>query len=86
MVFRLIMISGSSDRAIVDLQGDYEELDQNECGKPHAKAAFRVNQPQDLVLHWHALSGSQWPVVNPGGVYLDLPQMLRPRRWKKTKR
>lgn len=43
------MISGSSDRAIVDLQqGDYEELDQMNAAKPYAKAAFRVNQPQDL--------------------------------------
>ncbi len=32
--FPMIMISGSSDRAIVDLQqGDYEELDQMESGK-----------------------------------------------------
>ncbi|XPE60229.1 thiamine pyrophosphate-binding protein [Shigella flexneri] len=47
--FPMIMISGSSDRAIVDLQqGDYEELDQMNAAKPYAKAAFRVNQPQNL--------------------------------------
>lgn len=58
------MISGSSDRAIVDLQqGDYEELDQMNAAKPYAKAAFRVNQPQDLALHWHALSGSLYQVA-----------------------
>ncbi len=68
--FPMIMISGSSDRAIVDLQqGDYEELDQMNAAKPYAKAAFRVNQPQDLGIalarairvsvsgrHWRSLS------------------------------
>ena len=38
--FPMIQISGSSDRAIVDLQrGDYEELDQMNAAKPYAKAA-----------------------------------------------
>src|ERR1035437_3493076 len=47
--FPMIMISGSSDRAIVDLeQGDYEELDQMSAAKPYAKAAFRINKPQDI--------------------------------------
>ena len=70
--FPMIQISGSSDRAIVDLQqGDYEELDQLNAAKPYAKAAFRVNRPQDIgtgvarAIH-AALSG------RPGGVYLDL--------------
>jgi oxalyl-CoA decarboxylase len=71
--FPMILISGSSDRAIVDLQkGDYEELDQMNAAKPYAKAAFRVNQPEDIGLGVArairaALSG------RPGGVYLDLP-------------
>src|SRR3989454_10794452 len=40
--FPMIQISGSSDRAIVDLQqGDYEELDQMNAAKPYAKAAYR---------------------------------------------
>ncbi len=67
------MISGSSDRAIVDLQqGDYEELDQMNAAKPYAKAAFRVNQPQDLGI---ALARAIRVSVSgrPGGVYLDLP-------------
>src|ERR1700734_531230 len=39
--FPMIMISGSSDRAIVDLeQGDYEELDQMNAAKPYAKASL----------------------------------------------
>jgi oxalyl-CoA decarboxylase len=70
--FPMIMISGSSDRAIVDLeQGDYEELDQLNAAKPYAKAAYRVNRPQDIGIGVArairaALSG------RPGGVYLDL--------------
>jgi oxalyl-CoA decarboxylase len=70
--FPMIQISGSSDRAIVDLQqGDYEELDQMSAAKPYAKAAFRVNRPQDIGTGVArairaALSG------RPGGVYLDL--------------
>ena len=70
--FPMILISGSSDRAIVDLeQGDYEELDQMNAAKPYAKAAYRINRPQDIgtgiarAIH-AAVSG------RPGGVYLDL--------------
>jgi len=70
--FPMILISGSSDRAIVDLeQGDYEELDQLNAAKPFAKAAFRINKPEDIgigiarAIH-AAVSG------RPGGVYLDL--------------
>jgi oxalyl-CoA decarboxylase len=38
--FPMILISGSSEREIVDLQqGDYEELDQLAIAKPLAKAA-----------------------------------------------
>jgi oxalyl-CoA decarboxylase len=70
--FPMIMISGSSDRAIVDLeQGDYEELDQMNAAKPYAKAAYRINHPQDIGIGIArairaAASG------RPGGVYLDL--------------
>src|SRR5208282_886812 len=47
--FPMIQISGSSDRAIVDLQqGDYEELDQMDAAKPYTKAAFRINKPEDI--------------------------------------
>src|SRR6267143_4606768 len=71
--FPMIQISGSSDRAIVDLQqGDYEELDQMNAAKPYAKAAFRINNPEDIGIGVArairaAVSG------RPGGVYLDLP-------------
>jgi oxalyl-CoA decarboxylase len=70
--FPMIQISGSSDREIVDLeQGDYEELDQMNAAKPYAKAAFRVNKPEDIGTGIArairaAVSG------RPGGVYLDL--------------
>src|SRR6201997_1387044 len=41
--FPMIQISGSSNRAMVDLQrGDYGELDQVSAARPHSKAAFRV--------------------------------------------
>ena len=47
--FPMILISGSTDRAIVDLeQGDYEEMDQLAVARPHCKAAYRVNRPQDI--------------------------------------
>jgi oxalyl-CoA decarboxylase len=71
--FPMIQISGSSDRAIVDLQqGDYEGLDQMNAAKPYAKAAYRVNRPEDIGIGIArairtAVSG------RPGGVYLDLP-------------
>jgi oxalyl-CoA decarboxylase len=70
--FPMIMISGSSDRAIVDLeQGDYEELDQLNAAKPYAKAAYRINRPQDIGIGIaraiRAASSGR-----PGGVYLDL--------------
>src|ERR1700722_10748724 len=70
--FPMILISGSSNRAIVDLeQGDYEELDQMNAAKPYAKASYRINNPEDIgigiarAIH-AAVSG------RPGGVYLDL--------------
>src|SRR5258708_33155222 len=70
--FPMIQISGSSDRAIIDLQqGDYEELDQMNAAKPYTKAAFRVSKPEDIgigvarAIH-AAVSG------RPGGVSLDL--------------
>src|ERR1700733_11365566 len=47
--FPMIQISGSSSRAIIDLQqGDYEEMDQMNIAKPFTKAAFRVNKPEDI--------------------------------------
>jgi oxalyl-CoA decarboxylase len=48
--FPMILISGSSDRNIVDLeQGDYEELDQMNAAKRYAKAAYRARDPRRRV-------------------------------------
>jgi len=72
----MILISGSSEREIVDLQkGDYEEMDQLAVAKPLCKAAYRVLRAEDIGLGVArairaALSG------RPGGVYLDLPASL----------
>jgi oxalyl-CoA decarboxylase len=74
--FPMILISGSSEREIVDLQqGDYEEMDQLAIAKPLCKAAFRVLHAEDIGIGIarairSALSG------RPGGVYLDLPAKL----------
>jgi oxalyl-CoA decarboxylase len=74
--FPMILISGSSEREIVDLQqGDYEEMDQLAIAKPLCKAAFRVLHVQDIGIGIArairaAVSG------RPGGVYLDLPAKL----------
>src|SRR5437870_3150650 len=47
--FPMILISGSSEREIVDLQqGDYEEMDQLAIARPLCKAAFRVLNAADI--------------------------------------
>src|SRR5689334_9319249 len=74
--FPMILISGSSERWMPDLQqGDYEELDQLAIAKPLAKAAYRVLHAEDIGVGIArairaACSG------RPGGVYLDLPAKL----------
>jgi oxalyl-CoA decarboxylase len=74
--FPMILMSGSSEREIVDLQqGDYEEMDQLAVAKPLCKAAFRILHAEDIGIGVArairaAVSG------RPGGVYLDLPARL----------
>ena len=74
--FPMILVSGSSEREIVDLQqGDYEEMDQLAIARPLCKAAFRVLHAEDIGVGIArairaAVSG------RPGGVYLDLPAKL----------
>jgi oxalyl-CoA decarboxylase len=74
--FPMILISGSSEREIVDLQqGDYEEMDQLAAARPYAKASYRINRAEDIGIGVArairaAVSG------RPGGVYLDLPAQL----------
>jgi len=77
--FPMILVSGSSEREVVDLQqGDYEEMDQLAIAKPLCKAAFRVLHAEDIGVGVArairaAVSG------RPGGVYLDLPAKLFPQ-------
>jgi oxalyl-CoA decarboxylase len=74
--FPMIMISGSSEREIVDLaQGDYEELDQLNAAKPYTKAAYRINHIEDIGI---AVARAIRAAVSgrPGGVYLDVPAKL----------
>ncbi|MEM5345466.1 oxalyl-CoA decarboxylase [Paraburkholderia azotifigens] len=74
--FPMILISGSSEREIVDLQqGDYEEMDQLNAAKPYAKAAYRVLHAEDIGV---GLARAIRAAVSgrPGGVYLDLPAKL----------
>ena len=61
--FPLIMISGSSDRHVID---------QYNVAKPFCKAAYRVDRAQDMGL---AVARAIRTAVGgrPGGVYLDLP-------------
>jgi len=74
--FPMILISGSSEREVVDLQqGDYEEMDQLAVAKSVCKAAYRILHAQDIGIGIArairaACSG------RPGGVYLDLPAKL----------
>ena len=74
--FPMILISGSSEREVVDLQqGDYEEMDQLAIARPHCKAAYRILHAEDIGIGVArairaAVSG------RPGGVYLDLPAKL----------
>jgi len=45
----MILISGSSEREIVDLaQGDYEEMDQLAMARPFCKAAYRLTYAADI--------------------------------------
>jgi len=74
--YPMILMSGSSEREIVDLmQGDYEEMDQLAIAKPLCKAAYRILHAEDIGIGIArairaAVSG------RPGGVYLDLPAAL----------
>lgn len=71
--FPMIQISGSSNRALVDLQrGDYQELDQLNAARPFAKASLRVDRVEDI---GRGVARAIRAAVSgrPGGVYLDIP-------------
>ncbi len=71
--FPMIQISGSGNRAMIDLQrGDYGELDQLNAARPFAKAAYRIGRVEDIGRGVAravrtAISG------RPCGVYLEIP-------------
>ena len=74
--FPMILMSGSSEREIVDLQqGDYEEMDQLAIAKTMCKAAYRILHAEDIGI---GLARAIRAAVSgrPGGVYLDLPAKL----------
>jgi len=69
----MILISGSSEREVVDLsQGDYEEMDQLAIARPFCKAAYRLTYAHDIGI---AVARAIRSAVSgrPGGVYLDIP-------------
>jgi oxalyl-CoA decarboxylase len=71
--FPMIQISGSSNRAKVDLQrGDYQDLDQLSAARPFAKAAYRIGRVEDI---GRGVARAIRTAVSgrPGGVYLDVP-------------
>lgn len=71
--FPMIQISGSSNRALVDLQrGDYQDIDQLSAAKPFAKAAYRIGRIDDI---GRGVARAVRTAVSgrPGGVYLDIP-------------
>ncbi|WP_371328005.1 oxalyl-CoA decarboxylase [Mycobacterium sp. 1423905.2] len=71
--FPMIQISGSSDRAVVDLQrGDYQDLDQLNAARPFAKATYRIARVEDV---GRGIARAVRTAISgrPGGVYLDIP-------------
>ena len=71
--FPMIQISGSSDRALVDLQrGDYQDLDQLNAARPFVKAAYRITRVEDI---GRGVARAIRTAVSgrPGGIYLDIP-------------
>lgn len=74
--FPMLLLSGSSERDIVDLQqGDYEEMDQFQIAKPHCKASYRINSIRDIPIGI-ARAMRTAMTGRPGGVYVDLPARL----------
>jgi oxalyl-CoA decarboxylase len=78
--FPMIQISGSSNRAIVDLQqGDYEELDQMNAAKPYVKASFRVNRPEDMASASRARSASPSRAGRAASISISRQTRSQPR-------
>ena len=85
--FPMIQISGSSDRAIVDLQqGDYEELDQMNAAKPYAKAAYRVNRAEDIGIGLARAIRAASPAVLAACISIFRPAFWVPRSTPRPQR
>jgi oxalyl-CoA decarboxylase len=79
--FPMILISGSSEREIVDLQqGDYEEMDQLAIAKPLCKAAFRVLHAQTSASASRARSARRCRAARAASTSTCRPSCSR-RRW-----
>ncbi|BBY03649.1 oxalyl-CoA decarboxylase [Mycobacterium seoulense] len=71
--FPMIQISGSSNRALVDLhRGDYQDIDQLDAARPFVKEAYRIGRVEDI---GRGVARAIRTAVSgrPGGVYLDIP-------------
>src|SRR5258708_737634 len=74
--FPMILMSGSSEREIVDLQqGDYEAMDQLAIAKPLCKAAFRVLHAADIGIGLARAIRAAVP-GRPRALHLHLPPNL----------
>jgi len=79
--FPMILISGSSEREIVDLQqGDYEEMDQLAIAKPLCKAAFRVLHAEDIGIGVARAIRPRYLVARAGSILICEPSCL-PKPW-----
>jgi oxalyl-CoA decarboxylase len=83
--FPMILISGSSEREIVDLQqGDYEEMDQLAIAKPLCKAAFRVLHARTSASASRARSARRCRAARAASTSTCRPSCSR-RRWTPTR-
>jgi oxalyl-CoA decarboxylase len=72
--FPMILISGSSEREVVDLQqGDYEEMDQLAIAKTMCKAAFRVLHAPDIGIAVARPSGPRCPAGRAASISICPP-------------
>ena len=74
--FPMILISGSSDQQMADLnQIDYQGLDQLNTARPFAKAVYRIDTIENIPIGVARAMRSA-TAGRPGGVYLDIPSSV----------
>ena len=67
--FPMILISGSSEREVVDLQqGDYEEMDQLRSPSRSARRPSACCMPQTSASAWRARSARPFPAVRAASI------------------